>query len=184
MLTSGEVFTKVQQGFGNKRILFGVIHIDTAPKSIKQLTSPYRCGKRDGSFACKKCGIVPSLIIKYRHKNEPESTVHTDMFHIGKNGGLTMMTVDHILPKSAGGTDRLTNLEIMCQRCNSNKGSAISDEQLITIINQLDLHLCTNNISKLMSFIVFKHVNLLSIPGIDQTLEYFFKKLTLLPNYR
>jgi 5-methylcytosine-specific restriction endonuclease McrA len=32
-------------------------------------------------------------------------------------------TVDHILPKSKGGTDKDSNLRVICYRCNQEKGS-------------------------------------------------------------
>ena len=32
-------------------------------------------------------------------------------------------TIDHIVPKSLGGTKRLTNLLIVCQDCNGKRGS-------------------------------------------------------------
>ena len=34
-----------------------------------------------------------------------------------------LLTVDHIKPRSLGGTDELDNLQILCRQCNSRKGS-------------------------------------------------------------
>lgn len=33
-------------------------------------------------------------------------------------------TVDHIVPRAKGGSDRMSNLKLACQACNSIKGAA------------------------------------------------------------
>ena len=38
------------------------------------------------------------------------------------------MTVDHIKPKSRGGTERFTNLQLLCGACNSMKGNGTQGE--------------------------------------------------------
>jgi hypothetical protein len=37
-------------------------------------------------------------------------------------GSFSGLSVDHIVPQSAGGTDDLSNLQTLCKRCNSAKG--------------------------------------------------------------
>ena len=44
---------------------------------------------------------------------------------IDTNGVERLMTVDHIIPKSMGGSHNLSNLQPMCVRCNGKKGSKI-----------------------------------------------------------
>jgi 5-methylcytosine-specific restriction endonuclease McrA len=34
-------------------------------------------------------------------------------------------TIDHIIPKSLGGQDILSNMQLMCKQCNGNKGDSI-----------------------------------------------------------
>ncbi len=36
---------------------------------------------------------------------------------------ISRATIEHILPKTAGGTDALTNLALACARCNQGKGT-------------------------------------------------------------
>lgn len=45
------------------------------------------------------------------------------------------MTIDHIVPKSKGGTDRLENLQLLCNACNSTKGLR-SQVELITTLKE------------------------------------------------
>lgn len=36
------------------------------------------------------------------------------------------LTVDHVVPKAAGGTDHPSNLSVLCRSCNSRKGRSTS----------------------------------------------------------
>lgn len=38
------------------------------------------------------------------------------------------MTIDHVRPQAAGGSDRLDNLQIMCAACNASKGATVPRE--------------------------------------------------------
>jgi len=43
--------------------------------------------------------------------------------HCGHDGTMSNpLTTDHIIPKAQGGTDKLSNLQVLCRRCNSAKG--------------------------------------------------------------
>lgn len=33
------------------------------------------------------------------------------------------MTIDHIIPKAKGGNNSITNMQLMCRKCNMKKGS-------------------------------------------------------------
>jgi 5-methylcytosine-specific restriction endonuclease McrA len=35
------------------------------------------------------------------------------------------LTIDHIIPVAAGGTDDPANLQVLCRRCNSAKGASL-----------------------------------------------------------
>ena len=49
----------------------------------------------------------------------------------GHRGPLTAATIDHLLPRSRGGTDDPGNLALACRRCNSRKTDLTPDEFLL-----------------------------------------------------
>lgn len=55
---------------------------------------------------CASCGCVVSL--EYNTPNQA--------------------TVDHIVPRSAGGNEEFSNLQLLCRRCNEEKGDTIIGE--------------------------------------------------------
>lgn len=46
---------------------------------------------------------------------------------IDENGKEVLMTKDHIIPKSKGGADDISNYQTMCERCNEAKGNRLED---------------------------------------------------------
>jgi 5-methylcytosine-specific restriction endonuclease McrA len=63
---------------------------------------------------------VKTLIKKHRGKCVfCEVSVTWD--HLADN----QATVDHILPRSKGGTECLANLQLLCRKCNQEKGDTI-----------------------------------------------------------
>lgn len=46
---------------------------------------------------------------------------HLNMYGVNRHGKEIMLTMDHIDPRSNGGTTSLDNLQVLCQRCNKIK---------------------------------------------------------------
>ena len=44
------------------------------------------------------------------------------------------MTIDHIVPRAKGGTDTDDNIQLLCNWCNSKKGSARTQDELVAIL--------------------------------------------------
>jgi len=65
---------------------------------------------------------------------------HLNLFHRAPNGGLTMMTRDHIIAKSCGGSESIDNMQTMCCNCNSSKGSLTWEEFVIKMGKHVGPH--------------------------------------------
>ena len=84
-------------------------------KEHRRLKTFYYKGTECVNPYCDRKGIY--LIKAYdRYKK-----IHVDVY----TKDFILMTVDHILPKSKGGTYDLKNLDPMCSKCNSRKGNII-----------------------------------------------------------
>lgn len=68
-----------------------------------------------------KCVACNRIGTKLLINKSPYGTVHADIF----TDDDVMMTIDHIIPKSKGGTWDIDNLQIMCTECNVKKGNTI-----------------------------------------------------------
>lgn len=63
-----------------------------------------RVYKRDG-YRCVDCGL---------HRDELPPGV--------------ALTLDHIIPRSKGGSNKMSNLQTMCRPCNNRKGDAMPED--------------------------------------------------------
>ncbi len=64
-----------------------------------------------------------------RQCKEMETALWLSYFEEAK-GERTLITIDHILPRSRGGKDHLTNYQPMCHICNTAKGATLEDEKV------------------------------------------------------
>jgi len=95
--------------------------IDGRLTSFKSDVMCYFLARKD-KLICTKCNLQAGLFVHLR------DTQHLNLWHMqlyGENDGgdLILFTRDHIKPKSKGGPDRVSNLQIMCLYCNVRKGS-------------------------------------------------------------
>ncbi len=77
---------------------------------------------------------VPEVIVLSRYNKVPHRGVSFSRWNLFKRDGYTcqycgrqpkreLLTIDHVVPRSAGGKSRWTNCVVACQSCNSRKGS-------------------------------------------------------------
>jgi 5-methylcytosine-specific restriction endonuclease McrA len=81
-------------------------------------------GVRMKSFAvngitCVECGLVGKFFAKERM--ECDMSYHLNLYAIDERGKEVLMTRDHIIPKSKGGSETIHNMQTMCTRCNARK---------------------------------------------------------------
>lgn len=103
------------QRYGRKRQILDSLDIKD-PVDLDPFKKSWRLRvfnkKGCSCVSCKKAGTI---LIKSLDKG---GGAHWDLF--AQDG--TMLTVDHILPKSKGGKNNLENLQPMCYDCNTEKG--------------------------------------------------------------
>ena len=93
------------------------------------------CAATDRSFRRAQVGGTPALVGKCIHCGRKLA--------VGLEGQpLSDATVEHILPRTHGGSDDLENLAIACGRCNAQKGyrhdcQRIDDPKLRRVIETL-----------------------------------------------
>jgi 5-methylcytosine-specific restriction endonuclease McrA len=69
---------------------------------------------------CVRCGVQGVHLMS---SIDPGGGYHVDLF----TADFTLMTIDHIVPRSKGGGSTLANYQPMCQYCNSRKGNTMEE---------------------------------------------------------
>ncbi len=98
--------------------------------------SPMNKKKSKGKIVChiENCELCAMKLASIAH-NEPEGweKPHFNLYHMGKKGGLILMTKDHVIPKSKNGPNRIENLQTMCMTCNIKKGNTMPGEEIASL---------------------------------------------------
>lgn len=77
------------------------------------------------SSCCCSCGLEANTLVICRNNGQPKN-MYWNLFRTSPVTGENIeMTIDHILPVSLGGTNRLSNLQTMCTKCNNIKGNKL-----------------------------------------------------------
>jgi 5-methylcytosine-specific restriction endonuclease McrA len=78
------------------------------------------------SNKCCYCGLTGETF--QLEKNPKSNGYHIlNLYGYTVDKEKTMLTFDHIIPKSLGGTKDLNNGQVLCQKCNSKKGNKIEE---------------------------------------------------------
>jgi hypothetical protein len=104
-----------------------ILSLTTGKFSVKGIDYPvnmhslsYDCFRK--STVCAFCGLEATIMIL--EKNPSAKIAHFKLYGM-RDGKETMFTKDHIIPKSKGGTDEISNLQTMCLPCNNAKGDKV-----------------------------------------------------------
>ena len=96
-----------------------------------------------GQTSCVACGIKGHHFYLERHSNDKVSKYSLNLYALMESGSERMLTWDHMVPKSLGGSNKLVNAQCMCDKCNRAKGNNLSIDELIDLgsrTNALDLY--------------------------------------------
>lgn len=146
MITIAKFAIKDVLPFTNSHAKPKIFTVNGVDYKVNMTSLKYQCFKSKGlvCVTCKKEGTFfllqqgkdfhnPALYDQCKFEEENGCSCyyevmgrqfpHFNLYHIDEAGKLTMMTRDHIIPRSKGGPDTLANSATMCQPCNSEKGN-------------------------------------------------------------
>lgn len=96
----------------------------------RDLTEAERFGKHEKLSECVERKIFPKasgISLDGATKTALLCNYNERCAHCGKPLTIKAMHVDHILPRSQGGTDEILNLQPLCKQCNLGKSAFIED---------------------------------------------------------
>lgn len=102
---------------------------------VKTSGERLQCYNHKGT-KCISCGRDGIVMMAQKHK--ADKNAHINLYSVGENGNLIMMTVDHTIPRSMMGRNHHENFEPMCTKCNGKKGPNCS---LIDLLEYNSKHL-------------------------------------------
>lgn len=71
---------------------------------------------------CANCGVSGDFFAVEKN-HEGEERPHLNLYARTSNGEI-LLTKDHIVPKSEGGDDHISNYQTLCKECNEEKGDS------------------------------------------------------------
>lgn len=86
---------------------------------VKPYSERYQTFYNKG-IKCSKCGIEGKYFMLEPHAGDEETNIRH--FNLYTADGI-LMTKDHIIPRSKGGKNHISNYQTMCCSCNEKKGN-------------------------------------------------------------
>ena len=122
-----DIFARIEAGQKRFRINNKIV-IKLDSKYLKRLYMLYKISGKN-EIRCPFCGTKAShfrLVQDIAQTNATNYYFHLYGFSKTKNKTVYMpFNIDHILPKSKGGQNIISNFQATCHTCNFNKGAAI-----------------------------------------------------------
>ena len=94
---------------------------------VRMTSARYRLFKEKGTV-CVNCGVEGTFFALERHRHGNETAYHFNLYGHNSNGHEVMLTKDHIIPRSKGGKNHVSNYNPMCHKCNQKKGNKLKQE--------------------------------------------------------
>lgn len=147
---------------------------------------------RRGDTHCVRCGRQPTHILTYTIAKEKHKYSYQGVFAGSNVGERKRFTADHILPRSLGGIDELSNQQVMCGRCNHEKSNTLTPAEIATIKANKSLYMNPNLTVGNMKAIVAKFpkceglTDLYGLTGdeTDMPVEYRAPRRPITPGVR
>jgi 5-methylcytosine-specific restriction endonuclease McrA len=70
---------------------------------------------------CMSCGVEGKYFALERGIYDNPNRFHFNLYGLDDHNKEVLLTKDHIVPRSKGGSNRLSNYQTMCSNCNSRK---------------------------------------------------------------
>ena len=106
---------------------------------------------RQRKIQCVECGIVATHWHFERHKNDTVMPFYINLY-AAVGADEVMLTWDHKIPRSLGGSNDLANAQCMCATCNSRKGNLLSISEMIEYQEDQQYVLMLRDVPKLSGF--------------------------------
>jgi len=75
--------------------------------------------------SCVKCGLKGKFFALERNEHGDPTKFHFNLYGIDTYGNEIMITKDHIIPRSKGGKNTLSNYQPLCIKCNQQKADNV-----------------------------------------------------------
>ena len=115
-----EVFKLIELGNGHFRIHDHRVVLKSSIRLCNFYTNGVKC------IHCKVEGIY-FAIERSEHVKKNEKDWHLNLYALTYELREILMTRDHIIPKSKGGSDGLKNSQTLCTHCNCKKADKLPD---------------------------------------------------------
>lgn len=94
---------------------------------VKMTSQRYQLFASKG-VRCVGCGITGQFFGLEKAINNDVDRYHFNLYGHASDGTEVLITKDHIVPKSRGGRNVLSNYQVMCYECNADKGDKLPTE--------------------------------------------------------
>lgn len=98
------------------------IRVDFDGDLVKMNSQRYELFDLKG-VCCVECGIEGKYFVK--EKSQGVKVYHFNLYAVDEEGEEVLMTKDHIVPRSKGGKNHLSNYQTMCKICNEKKADQL-----------------------------------------------------------